>query len=127
MSVEVTRGATRGELIVREGDRITRVFALVSAGRTWVFHDGATYEVGGETGRAHLTQVHGSVAAPMPATVTTVNVSPGDQVRHGDVLIVLEAMKMELPVRAPGDGRVRAVHCRPGDLVQPDVSLIDFE
>ena len=72
-------------------------------------------------------QVHGAVTAPMPATVINVNVSPGDEVKHGDVLIVLEAMKMELPVRAPGDGRVRAVHCRAGDLVQPDVSLIDFE
>jgi acetyl/propionyl-CoA carboxylase alpha subunit len=123
----VTRGATRGEVIVREGDRITRVFAIVSGGRTWVFHDGATYEIGNDTERARTLQVHGSVTAPMPATVTAVNVSPGDTVTHGDVLIVLEAMKMELPVRAPGDGRVRAVHCRAGDLVQPDVSLIDFE
>ena len=123
----VTRGATPGEVIVREGDRITRVFAIVSGGRTWVFHDGATYEIGNDTDRARTLQVHGSVTAPMPATVTAVNVSPGDMVAHGDVLIVLEAMKMELPVRAPGDGRVRAVHCQAGDLVQPDVSLIDFE
>ena len=35
-------------------------------------------------------------------------------------------MKMELPVRAPGDGRVTAVHCRPGELVQPDTSLIEI-
>jgi len=58
--------------------------------------------------------------------VTAVNVVPGDTVKLGDVLIVLEAMKMELPVRAPGDGTVAAVHCRPGELVQQDVSLIDF-
>jgi 3-methylcrotonyl-CoA carboxylase alpha subunit len=63
----------------------------------------------------------------MPATVTAVNVAAGDSVKHGDVLIVLEAMKMELPIRAPGDGTVAAVHCRAGELVQPDVSLIDFE
>jgi biotin carboxyl carrier protein len=63
----------------------------------------------------------------MPATVTAVHVAAGDRVTRGDVLIVLEAMKMELPVRAPGDGTVAAVHCRPGDLVQPDVSLIDFQ
>ena len=123
----VTRGATPGEVIVRDGDRITRVFAIVSGGRTWVFHDGATYEISDEIGRVRAVQVHGSVTAPMPATVTSVNVSPGDEVKHGDVLIVLEAMKMELPVRAPGDGRVRAVHCRAGELVQPDVSLIEFE
>jgi len=36
-------------------------------------------------------------------------------------------MKMELPVRAPADGRVEAIHCQPGELVQPDRSLIDLE
>ena len=38
-----------------------------------------------------------------------------------------KAMKMELPVRAPGAGTVGAIHCRAGDLVQPGVSLIDLE
>ena len=56
----------------------------------------------------------------MPATVVAIKVAPGDSVKQGDILIVLEAMKMELPVRAPGDGRVKAIHCRPGELVQPD-------
>jgi len=40
---------------------------------------------------------------------------------------LLEAMKMELPVRAPADGRVTAVNCRAGELVQPDRSLIELE
>jgi biotin carboxyl carrier protein len=123
---DVVRGAAPGEVIVRDGDRVTRLFALVSAGRTWVFRDGVTYEIADESGRARAGQAHGSMTAPMPATVTAVNVAPGDIVARGDVLIVLEAMKMELPIRAPGDGTVAAVHCRPGELVQPDVSLIDF-
>jgi biotin carboxyl carrier protein len=123
----VTRGGTSGELIVRRGDRVERMFAVVSGGKTWVFHDGVTHEIAEETGRGRPVQVHGSVSAPMPATVTAVKVAPGDVVKHGDVLIVLEAMKMELPIRAPGDGTVAAVHCRAGELVQPDVSLIDFE
>ena len=63
----------------------------------------------------------------MPATVIAVKVAAGDSVKRGDLLILLEAMKMELPVRAPGDGRVIAIHCRPGDLVQPDTSLIDLQ
>jgi acetyl/propionyl-CoA carboxylase alpha subunit len=125
-NLEVTRGTAHGEIIVRDGDRVMRMFAVVSGGRTWVFYDGVTYEIAEDTGRARPAQVHGAVAAPMPATVTAVNVAPGDSVKYGDVLIVLEAMKMELPLRAPGDGTVAAVNCRPGDLVQPDVSLIDF-
>jgi acetyl/propionyl-CoA carboxylase alpha subunit len=125
-NVEVTHGMARGEIIVRDGDRVLRMFAVVSGGRTWVFHDGISYEIAEDTGRVRAVHAHGSVTAPMPATVTAVNVVPGDTVKLGDVLIVLEAMKMELPVRAPGDGTVAAVHCRPGELVQPDVSLIDF-
>jgi biotin carboxyl carrier protein len=63
----------------------------------------------------------------MPATVVAINVTPGQTVKAGDVLVVLEAMKMELAVTAPHDGRVREVSCRVGELVQPDVALIDFE
>ena len=53
--------------------------------------------------------------------------NPGTRVQHGDVLLVLEAMKMELPVRAPGDGTVAAVKCRPGELVQAGQELIELE
>jgi len=68
----------------------------------------------------------GSLLAPMPATVVDVKVKAGDAVKRGDIVIVLEAMKMELPVRALGDGHVSAVHCRPGQLVQPDTVLIEI-
>jgi 3-methylcrotonyl-CoA carboxylase alpha subunit len=63
----------------------------------------------------------------MAATVVRIAVTPGDRVEDGDVLIALEAMKMELPIRAPRAGIVRAVHCREGELVQPGQVLIDFE
>jgi len=42
------------------------------------------------------------------------------------VLIVLEAMKMELPLRAPHDGVIAAVDCREGELVQPGKVLVEF-
>jgi len=127
---DVARGAAPGEFVVRDGDRIERLYAVTSNGVVWVFHDGAVYEIAPDDeagGRRRPARAHGALTAPMPATVVAVKVGPGDAVRAGDTLIVLEAMKMELPVRAPGDGTVKAVHCRPGDLVQPDVSLIDLE
>jgi biotin carboxyl carrier protein len=68
-----------------------------------------------------------TTAAPMPATVVEIFVGPGQEVRHGDVLLKLEAMKMELPLRAPRDGRVAAVRCTPGELVQPGVPLVEME
>ena len=64
--------------------------------------------------------------APMPAIVIKVQVAPGDAVKKGDVVVVLEAMKMELPVRALGDGVVSAVRCREGELVQADATLVEF-
>jgi 3-methylcrotonyl-CoA carboxylase alpha subunit len=67
-----------------------------------------------------------SLTAPMPATVIKVVVSPGDAVKKGDIVVVLEAMKMELPVRALGDGVVAAVRCREGELVAADAALVEF-
>jgi acetyl-CoA carboxylase biotin carboxylase subunit len=67
-----------------------------------------------------------SLAAPMPATVVKVLVKPGDRVAKGDTVVVLEAMKMELPLRAAADATVKAVHCRDGELVQPDAVLVEM-
>jgi biotin carboxyl carrier protein len=126
MSTSVTRGAAPGELIVETDGRQERLFAVTAGGVTWVFHDGAVFRLEEAASRRAGQHTHGSLSAPMPATVISVNVQPGEDVAAGQTLVVLEAMKMELPIRAPGDGRVAAVHCKAGDLVQPDVSLIDF-
>jgi biotin carboxyl carrier protein len=63
----------------------------------------------------------------MPSTVVSVNVSTGESVARGDVLVTLEAMKMELAVRAPRDGTVRRIACQPGELVQPGVPLVELD
>ena len=63
----------------------------------------------------------------MPATVVAIHVTAGQTVTAGDVLVVLEAMKMELAVTAPHDGRVRSIACRVGELVQPGVALVELE
>jgi acetyl/propionyl-CoA carboxylase alpha subunit len=127
LMADVRAGAVPGELLVRDGDQVTRVYAVAAGGTTWVFHDGVTYEIVEDAQtRSRGGAGPGSLTAPMPATVVHVKAAPGDIVKRGDILIVLEAMKMELPVRAPGDGRVTAVHCEAGQLVQPDTSLIEI-
>ena len=68
-----------------------------------------------------------AMMAPMPATVAKLLVAPGQAVAEGETVLVLEAMKMELPVRSPRAGVVKAVHCKPGELVQPGVALVDLE
>ena len=62
----------------------------------------------------------------MPATVVRIAVKNGDAVKQGDVLVALEAMMMEMPIRAPRDGVVAAIDCREGELVQPGVPLIQI-
>jgi 3-methylcrotonyl-CoA carboxylase alpha subunit len=63
----------------------------------------------------------------MPATVLKVSAAPGARVKAGDALIVLEAMKMEIALRAPHDGVVTALNCREGDLVQPESVLVELK
>ena len=62
----------------------------------------------------------------MPATVRAVLVDVGAKVHAGDPVVTLEAMKMELSLRAPSDGTVTAIHCRVGELVQAGVPLVEI-
>lgn len=62
----------------------------------------------------------------MPATVLKVAVKPGDSIKKGDLVVLLEAMKMELPLRAPADALISTVRCREGDLVPADATLVEF-
>jgi 3-methylcrotonyl-CoA carboxylase alpha subunit len=63
----------------------------------------------------------------MPATVLRIVVKTGDVVKKGQTLILLEAMKMELPVKTAADGIVTAVNCREGELVQPGTTLVELD
>lgn len=97
----------------------------------WVTARGQAALVGVERGaqrrRSGAAAVSGDMSAPMPAAVVTVLVAPGDRVTVGTPLVVLEAMKMELPVRASRDGVIRAVACSVGQLVTPGVPLVEID
>jgi acetyl/propionyl-CoA carboxylase alpha subunit len=68
-----------------------------------------------------------TVIAPMPGTVIRVEVEPGAATRARQPLVVLEAMKMEIPVHSPFDGTVSAVHVAAGDRVAGGAPLVELE
>jgi biotin carboxyl carrier protein len=93
-----------------------------------VFLDGRVYVIdttgGRESRRARDNDV--ALSSPMPATVASIHVRTGQAVAEGDLLVMLEAMKMQLPIRAPRAGTVQAIACRPGELVQAGVPLVEL-
>jgi acetyl/propionyl-CoA carboxylase alpha subunit len=80
-----------------------------------------------ESHRPGAAHGRSSVAAPMPGTVIRVEVEPGDEIRAHQPLVVLEAMKMEIPVHSPFDGTVKAVHVAVGDRVAGGALLVELE
>jgi biotin carboxyl carrier protein len=114
----------RGVYRVDDDGRQRLVYVAGTEGDLWAFCDGEIYREREAAARHGATKI---LTAPMPATVVKVLVAPGQAVRHGDTLVLLEAMKMELPLRAPSDAVVKAVNCREGELVQPDRALVELE
>lgn len=128
--VRLADGAYR----VEHDGRHDIVYVAGAAGNRWAFWNGHVFRDATPPADAvpAATRLRGqhvaqSLTAPMPATVIKVLVAPGTAVKKGDTVILLEAMKMELPIRAPADATVTAVNCRQGELVQPDVTLVEFE
>ena len=120
-----------GSYRVRLGERRFEVVVAREPGVEWGWVDGRAFRwthAPEATTRAHEpTADAGPVRAPMPAVVTEIAVAPGQAVARGDTLVVLEAMKMELPVKAPRDGRVTAVRCATGDRVDADTPLVELD
>lgn len=118
-----------GRYQVIQGSRRLVAFAVASRD-VWVFLDGRVYTISDRAdGASHRPRLDDPAAltAPMPATVLAINVAPGQRVGRNDVVMVLEAMKMELPVRSPRNGVVKALGCQVGELVQPGTTLLELE
>lgn len=67
-----------------------------------------------------------AVVAPLSGSVSKVLVSEGEEITAGQVLVVLEAMKMETEVTAPADGTIAAINIAAGDAVQGGQALIEL-
>jgi acetyl-CoA/propionyl-CoA carboxylase biotin carboxyl carrier protein len=78
-------------------------------------------------GRSHHAHAAGAVAAPMQGTILKVLVEEGQEIEAGDVVCILEAMKMENHIAATQEGVVAGVEVKPGDVVQTGQSLVTIE
>jgi acetyl/propionyl-CoA carboxylase alpha subunit len=76
--------------------------------------------------QASVAQTGAIVVAPMPGTVIRVEVAPGETVQPRQALVVLEAMKMEIPVHSPYGGTVSIVHVSVGDRVAGGATLVEL-
>ena len=120
-------GTWRLALVDPAGDAHA-VEAIADGGDVWTAIDGVVRVLAAPAGprrRGRAAAAHG-LEAPMPATVTRIVASVGQRVAAGDVLVLLEAMKMELAIRAPHDGTVARIACEAGAIVQPGVPLVEL-
>jgi acetyl-CoA/propionyl-CoA carboxylase biotin carboxyl carrier protein len=120
-----------GELFITL-DGVQRRYAVALGDDVvWIARDGHHLEVRTERHtRGGAGAAAGSLEAPMPGTVLLVHVADGDTVAEGDVLLVLESMKMELSITAPYAGTVAGLALAPGDRValkQPLVAVVAEE
>lgn len=69
----------------------------------------------------------GSVVAPLPGVIISINVKVGDTVKASDTVVMLEAMKMENSIRAGRDGKVASINVAPGDSVLEGAVLVTIE
>jgi 3-methylcrotonyl-CoA carboxylase alpha subunit len=123
-------------IAIRDGDAELRIggrryfvpFIIRGTEVSFAF-DGEIYTVdtGDKNPRARARHRDQTMSAPMPGVVLKVLAELNAVVEKGAPLIILEAMKMEHTIAANRDGRVVAVHCREGEMVQPGVELIEIE
>jgi acetyl-CoA/propionyl-CoA carboxylase, biotin carboxylase, biotin carboxyl carrier protein len=109
-----------------ELEGIVRHYAIAHDRETiWVARDGHHLEARTRAAdRSHHHAGPDSLEAPMPGTVLQVRVKEGDEVDEGDVLLVLESMKMELSIVAPHPGTVAGLALNPGDRVERGQALV---
>jgi acetyl/propionyl-CoA carboxylase alpha subunit len=112
-----------------DGKRVTAYVSSDNAKR-WVTVNGQTFaltKLSGakrkSTGREHASEL----AAPMPGLVRAVNVHEGEAVTKGQTLLLLEAMKMEIRIQAPRDGKLMKLFVKPGQTVEREQVLIEME
>lgn len=107
-----------------------RVIAHLSSdgAKRWVTINGQTILLTKTSGaKQGLRHDHaGGLTAPMPGQIRSVNIKEGDEVKKGQTLLTMEAMKMEIKIQALMDGKVKSVFVSQGDTVEREQILIEM-
>lgn len=107
--------------------RLIRAAGESNGDKRQMWANGRTFSYSRVRQRAGQRALDGSLTSSIPAVVSKLLVNQGDQVNEGDKLILLESMKMVIPIHAPQDGTVKAVHCAEGESVAAGRPLIELE
>ena len=116
-----------GANLFRLGTTAARAAVIAAPPRLTVILDGTNHaieELDPHAPPEVATAGAGRVISPIPGRVARLLVAPGDTVAKGQTLLVLEAMKMELPLAAPAPGTVAALRCAEGEMVAEGVELV---
>ena len=129
---EVEDARLTGDLLGLRIHGQARRFRILRHGNRLTLHDGeqrTAVETVPAYRRTDMAEASGSgkIVAPMPGRVVLVKARPGDEVVAGQELLVMEAMKMELAVKASRDGVVADVRAAAGDFVEADTVLVALE
>ena len=126
---------TEDHLTLTPEHGITRQFSFArdhtalivnSAGTRWIFTILSELQALSRVEKS-AASAESDVRSEMPGIITTIHVKPGDQVNAGDVLIVMEAMKLIISLDAPRAGIVAAVNCKQNEIVQSGKILVQLE
>ncbi len=121
---------TRGDMVISIDGHRQHITAIADADDRWWLHtlDGMYMLrwLSPLPEPQHSIVAEGSLRAPMPGQVVAVLVAVGQQVKRGETLLILEAMKMEHRIRAPYDGQVASIQYQVGQSVQADAVVLEL-
>ena len=111
-------------VILEQGDKRTRIAVAAGADGVWVGWPGGSALLSHDREGPRDTVDSDDIRAPMTGRVIEVKAAVGAEVRRDDLLVILEAMKMEYRLCAPRDGRISDVRCAAGQLVDLGQTLV---
>jgi len=114
-----------------DGERV-QVWTQTLGNEVWFHFNGKTYQKeilsrSKRRGKSTSESNKNSIVSPMPGKILSVKVSEGQSLKKGDLIVVMEAMKMEYSLKAPAECKVKSIKCSEGEQVNLKQLLIELD